>query len=58
MAVNNANATYVRGNKLEHRPTAHQNSNDSLGGWEDGEFEPIEENIDGKISAYCKFWAY
>ncbi|XP_059053427.1 N-terminal kinase-like protein [Achroia grisella] len=51
----NANATYVRGttaaasntgSRLEHRPTAHQNSNDSLGGWEDGEFEPIEENAD------------
>ncbi|CAB3248961.1 unnamed protein product [Arctia plantaginis] len=45
-ALNNANATYVRGGRLEHRPTAHQNSNDSLGGWEDGEFEPIEENVD------------
>ncbi|CAH1637668.1 unnamed protein product [Spodoptera littoralis] len=43
---NNANATYVRGGRLEHRPTAHQNSNDSLGGWEDSEFEPIEENAD------------
>ncbi|KAL0819748.1 hypothetical protein ABMA28_007796 [Loxostege sticticalis] len=47
-ALNNANATYVRGThaRLEHRPAAHQNSNDSLGGWEDGEFEPIEENAD------------
>ncbi|CAD0203839.1 unnamed protein product [Chrysodeixis includens] len=45
-ALNNANATYVRGGRLEHRPTAHQNSNDSLGGWEDSEFEPIEENVD------------
>ncbi|KOB69994.1 N-terminal kinase-like protein, partial [Operophtera brumata] len=47
--VNNANATYVRNvasARLEHRPAAHQNSNDSLGGWEDGEFEPIEENAD------------
>ncbi|KAH9636643.1 hypothetical protein HF086_003461 [Spodoptera exigua] len=43
---NNANATYVRGGRLEHKPTAHQNSNDSLGGWEDSEFEPIEENAD------------
>lgn len=46
---NNANATYVRGGRLEHRPSAltpHQNSNDSLGGWEDSEFEPIEENVD------------
>ncbi|XP_061384496.1 N-terminal kinase-like protein [Danaus plexippus] len=43
--VNNANATYVRGSRLEHRP-AHQNSGDSLAGWEDGEFEPIEENAD------------
>lgn len=33
----NPNATYVR-------PAPHQNSNDSLAGWEDGEFEPIEEN--------------
>lgn len=50
--VNNANATYVRsaggGARLEHRPAAHQNSNDSLGGWEDTEFEPIEENADGE----------
>ncbi|XP_028038667.1 N-terminal kinase-like protein [Bombyx mandarina] len=47
--VNSANATFVRstaGSRLEHRPAAHQNSNDSLGGWEDGEFEPIEENAD------------
>ncbi|PZC75500.1 hypothetical protein B5X24_HaOG206041 [Helicoverpa armigera] len=44
--LNNANATYVRGGRLEHRPAAHQNSNDSLGGWEDTEFEPIEENVD------------
>ncbi|XP_047536783.1 N-terminal kinase-like protein isoform X1 [Vanessa atalanta] len=52
--VNNANATYVRGprvdhraeHRTEHRLAAHQNSNDSLGGWEDGEFEPIEENAD------------
>ncbi|CAG9565364.1 unnamed protein product [Danaus chrysippus] len=43
--MNNANATYVRGSRLEHRP-AHQNSGDSLAGWEDGEFEPIEENAD------------
>ncbi|CAH2094662.1 unnamed protein product [Euphydryas editha] len=51
--VNNANATYVRGpsaalrteHRAEHR-AEHQNSNDSLGGWEDGEFEPIEENVD------------
>ncbi|XP_038207052.1 N-terminal kinase-like protein [Zerene cesonia] len=43
----NANATFVRNTpRLEHRPAAHQNSNDSLGGWEDGEFEPIEENAD------------
>ncbi|XP_075983042.1 N-terminal kinase-like protein yata isoform X1 [Anticarsia gemmatalis] len=46
LTINNANATYVRGGRLEHRPAAHQNSNDSLGGWEDGEFEPIEENAD------------
>ncbi|XP_063831446.1 N-terminal kinase-like protein isoform X2 [Ostrinia nubilalis] len=45
-ALNNANATYVRGARAEHRPAAHQNSGDSLGGWEDGEFEPIEENVD------------
>ncbi|XP_045776230.1 N-terminal kinase-like protein isoform X2 [Maniola jurtina] len=46
--VNNANATMVRGTqRAEHRPATHQNSNDSLGGWEDGEFEPIEENADG-----------
>ncbi|XP_072929974.1 N-terminal kinase-like protein [Epargyreus clarus] len=47
--VNNANATYVRSTAAaarEHRAAAHQNSNDSLGGWEDGEFEPIEENVD------------
>lgn len=53
-AVNRANATYVRGTvgsvsgKGDHRLAAPQNSNDSLGGWEDGEFEPIEENVDGK----------
>nr|XP_032521535.1 N-terminal kinase-like protein [Danaus plexippus plexippus] len=47
--VNNANATYVRGSRLEHRP-AHQNSGDSLAGWEDGEFEPIEENADASDS--------
>lgn len=47
-AVNNANATYVRPalQHKEHRLAAQQNSNDSLGGWEDGEFEPIEENAD------------
>ncbi|XP_047994716.1 N-terminal kinase-like protein [Leguminivora glycinivorella] len=46
--VNNANATYVRPalQHKEHRLAAQQNSNDSLGGWEDGEFEPIEENAD------------
>lgn len=55
-SVNNANATYVRpainaNSRLEHKPTAHQNSNDSLGGWEDGEFEPIEENSDGNSAS-------
>lgn len=44
--VNHAHATYVRAR--EPRPAAHQNSNDSLGGWEDGEFQPIEENVDGE----------
>ncbi|CAK1552241.1 unnamed protein product [Leptosia nina] len=45
--MQNANATFVRNtSRLEHKPAAHQNSNDSLGGWEDGEFEPIEENAD------------
>ncbi|KAI8425170.1 hypothetical protein MSG28_006997 [Choristoneura fumiferana] len=46
--VNNANATFVRPAPAtkDHRLAAHQNSNDSLGGWEDGEFEPIEEDVD------------
>ncbi|XP_048486188.1 N-terminal kinase-like protein isoform X2 [Plutella xylostella] len=43
--THNAAATFVR-NSLEHRPS-HQNSNDSLGGWEDTEFQPIEEVVDG-----------
>ncbi|GBP65937.1 N-terminal kinase-like protein [Eumeta japonica] len=37
--------------RLNHQPTAHQNSSDSLGGWEDGEFEPIEETEDGNNSS-------
>ncbi|XP_026314838.1 N-terminal kinase-like protein isoform X1 [Hyposmocoma kahamanoa] len=49
-AVNRPNATYVRGTTStttrEHRLAAPQNSNDSLGGWEDGEFEPIEEDVE------------
>ncbi|RVE55334.1 hypothetical protein evm_000232 [Chilo suppressalis] len=55
-ALNNANATYVRPRAPAPAPAAartapltahHQNSNDSLAGWEDTEFEPIEENADG-----------
>lgn len=59
-AVNRPNATYVRGttstSTREHRLAAPQNSNDSLGGWEDGEFEPIEEDVDGEyIHTYRYF---
>ncbi|KAJ2944793.1 hypothetical protein O0L34_g1683 [Tuta absoluta] len=49
-SVNRPNATFVRGNTVpaaaQHRLAAQQHSNDSLGGWEDGEFEPIEEDVD------------
>ncbi|XP_014372155.2 N-terminal kinase-like protein [Papilio machaon] len=53
-SANSAHATYVRGPaRLAHNTTptptltpTQQHSTDSLAGWEDTEFEPIEENAD------------